>query len=110
DVLLQEGAADGAAELVLRRGERRVNPLLAQSLLDQRVGEFVAACEPARAEEPEGRAAHAVVARLGDGVADAAGGAPELGRVAGGDDLELLDRLLRDGEREVRALAAADAA
>ena len=49
-------------------------------------------------------------ARLRDRVDEAAGGTAELGRVAGRDDLEFLDRLLRDRERRVRPLAAADAA
>ena len=45
-----------------------------------------------------------VGAGLGDDVDDAAGGAAELGGGAGGDHLELLDRVERDVDR--RALAA----
>ncbi len=54
----------------------------------------------------EGRAVQAVGAALGDHVDEAAARASELDRGAVGDDRELLDRLLRDGERSA-ALGAA---
>jgi hypothetical protein len=47
----------------------------------------------------EQRCRDLVGARLGDDVDDAAGGAAELGARAGGDDLELLDRVERDVDR-----------
>src|SRR4029453_2825698 len=58
----------------------------------------------------EGRAPKLVGSGLRDGVDQAARRSAELRGVAGGHDLKLLHRLLRNGEGVVRALAAADAA
>src|SRR6185295_16330701 len=58
----------------------------------------------------ESRTVEFVRAALGDDVDEAAARAPELDRGAVGDDGELLDRLLRDGERRATFRSADRAA
>ena len=76
------------------RAAGREPPLVARELGRVLAGD-VRGVEAVVAVEVERAAAEAVGARAGDDVDDAALRAAELGLVAGGDDLELLDRVLR---------------
>ena len=76
----------------------------------RRLPEGILLGQVAVAVQVEGRPMIVVCAGFGHDCDDAAGRTTELGRIAGGDNLELFDGLLRDGEGVVRAFAATDAA
>src|SRR6202023_1642769 len=81
----QEAAEAGAAVLVAQAGEGAAD--------DAGLG---GGLEAPVLEVAEGLAVEGVAARGGDGVDDPSQGAPVLGRVVGGLDLDLLQELLRD--------------
>src|SRR6266446_6856509 len=86
--------------------QRGVNPQRGQFLSQQSFREFVPAGETAGAIQPERRAADTVISGFCHGVDDTAGRSPELGRVARGHHLKLLNRLLRNGKSKIGTFPA----
>ena len=101
---------------MLRRRERRIDTLnavdddLAETLLLQGLGVVVGPRPLTGTKLVDQRSTQFVGTDLGDGVDESARGTAELRRITGGDDLEFLDRLLRNREGRVRTLTAADTA